>query len=899
MSDPIHRAATSAEHERLIESEARRADWKNWGPYVADRAWGTVREDYSRDGDAWRYFPHEHARSRVYRWNEDGIAGLCNRHQNLCLAFAFWNGVDRMLKERFFGVTGHEGNHAEDVKEYYFHLDGVPSHAYMKMLYVYPQVPYPYEELVAEGAKRGTDERELELVDVIGDALGEGRYFDIVIEQAKVSQDDLIVRITAYNRGPDPAPLHVLPQLWFPNTWSWGHDDRRPALAAAEGGAVRADERHLGTRWLYARSDGDADPALLFTENETNHERVHQHANTYPYVKDAFHDAVVEGRQDAVNPAREGTKAAYHFCYEVPAGGHLTVDVRLADHQQVDPFAGFDNTLSRRLSEADEFHAALSGPHLSAEERDVQRRVMAGLLWTKQFYHYSVEHWVAGDPASPPPPPERLRGRNHRWRHLYNRDVISMPDGWEYPWYAAWDLAFHVVPIARMDPEWAKRQLVLMLREWYMHPNGQIPAYEWALGDVNPPVHAWGTWQVYEIAKQMTGRADTQFLERVFHKLLLNFTWWVNRKDRDGNDIFAGGFLGLDNIGVFDRSRPLPTGGHIEQADSTGWMAMFSLNMLRIALELAQTRPAYEDVATKFLEHFLAIAKAMRTVCPEHPSLWDEEDGFFHDVIHLDDDTRLAMKIRSMVGLVPLFAVQVLEPELLEKLPRFRRRLDWLGRYRPHLADKVHSLLQPGEGGRRLLSILDDGMLSRVLERVLDPEQFLSDHGLRALSREHEAHPFVLHLAGERHEVRYEPGDSSSRMFGGNSNWRGPVWFPLNFMMVDALASYHRYYGETLTAELPAGSGRRVPLGAVSEELARRLIGLFLPDPARGGWRPALAGMGLPDTAEWKSRLLFHEYFHGDDGTGRGASHQTGWTALVAELIRRHGGGAPVSPDAS
>ncbi|MEO0425625.1 MAG: glucosidase, partial [Pseudomonadota bacterium] len=789
-----------------------------------------------------------------------------------------------------------EGNHAEDVKEYYFHLDGVPSHAYMKMLYVYPQVPYPYEELVTEGAKRGTGEPELELVDVIGDALREGRYFDIVIEQAKVSEDDLIVRITAHNRGPDPAPLHILPHLWFPNTWSWGHDDRRPTLAAVEGGVVRADERHLGARWLYARSDGDANPALLFTENETNTERVHQHANTQAYVKDAFHDAVVEGREDAVNPAHEGTKAAYQFRQEVPAGGQFTVDVRLSDQQQGQPFAGFEDTLALRVAEADEFHASLSRPDLSSDEREVQRRAMAGLLWTKQFYHYSVEHWVAGDPASPPPPPERLRGRNHRWRHLYNRDVISMPDGWEYPWYAAWDLAFHVVPIARMDPEWAKRQLVLMLREWYMHPNGQMPAYEWALGDVNPPVHAWGTWQVYEISKEMTGHADTEFLERVFHKLLLNFTWWVNRKDRDGNDIFAGGFLGLDNIGVFDRSRPLPTGGHIEQADSTGWMAMFSLNMLRIALELAQTRPAYEDVATKFLEHFLAIAKAMRTVCPEHPSLWDEEDGFFHDVIHLDDDTRVPMKIRSMVGLVPLFAVQVLEPELLEKLPRFKRRLDWLGRYRPQLAANVHSMLQPGEGGRRLLSIFDDGMLSRVLERVLDPQQFLSDHGLRALSREHEAEPFVLHLAGERHEVRYEPGDSSSRMFGGNSNWRGPVWFPLNFMMVDALASYHRYYGEALTAELPTGSGERVPLDAVSGELARRLIGLFLPDAELDGWRPALAGMGLPNTSQWKERILFHEYFHGDDGTGRGASHQTGWTALVAELIRRYGGRGPASP---
>ncbi|MEM7245720.1 MAG: glucosidase [Acidobacteriota bacterium] len=888
---PLHHPDSSAEHRRLVDSEARRADWKNWGPYLAERAWGTVREDYSSKGDAWRYFPHEHARSRAYRWNEDGLAGTCNRHQNACLALALWNERDPILKERLFGLTGPQGNHGEDVKEYYFYLDNVPSHAWMRMLYKYPQVEFPYRELVEGNAKRGTSDPELELADLLDDVFAEGRYFDVFVDHAKAGEDDLLCRITAHNRGPEPAPLHVLPHLWFRNTWSWGHDDRKPRLHARDDGSVEAHERHLGTRYWWSRCSTGESARHLFTENETNHARLHDAGNRSPHVKDAFHERVIDGREEAVNPDEVGTKCAAWFSATVPAGESLTVEWRFADVDHADPFADFDAIVETRRSEADEFHALLAPAGASDEERRVQRQALAGLLWTKQFYHYSVEHWIAGDPASPPPPSARLNGRNRHWRHVHCYDVISMPDKWEYPWFAAWDLAFHVVPLARIDPEWAKRQLVIFLREWYQHPNGQIPAYEWALDDVNPPVHAWACWQVYQVSREITGEADTDFLERVFHKLLLNFTWWVNRKDRDGNDIFSGGFLGLDNIAVFDRSHPPPTGGHVEQADSTGWMAMFSLNMMRIALELAQTRPPYEDVATKFFEHFLAITRAIRSMGIEKHGLWDERAGFFHDVIHLPDGRHVPLEVRSMVGLVPLFATEVLEPELLDAVPRFRRRMQWVIDNRPHWVEPVPGLLKEGSDGRRLLSLVTRPMLERILERLLDTKQFLSPHGLRGLSREHADKPFALQVDGRSHDVRYEPGESQTKMFGGNSNWRGPVWFPLNFLAIEALEAHHRYHGDDLAVELPRGSGRRVPLDEVAGDLSRRLASLFLPDPSRGGRRPCVASSELQaDDPHWKDHVPFHEFFDGDDGTGLGASHQTGWTALVAELIHRHGG---------
>ena len=880
-------SSQTVEHRRLADSQARHADWKRWGPYLSERAWGTVREDYSADGRAWEYLTHDHARSRAYRWNEDGLGGFCNRYQNVCLAVALWNERDPILKERLFGLTGNEGNHGEDVKEIYFYLDGVPSHAYIKMLYKYPQVPFPYDRLVEENRRRGRDLPEFELIDALGEDLAEGRYFDIFIEYAKAGQEDILCRISAVNRGPDPSPIHVLPHLWYRNTWSWGYDRPRPELRAVAPNTVRADHRHIGARWWYL----DGDVPLLFTENETNSERLFKVPNLIPYVKDGVHDAVVRGLDDQVNPAGVGTKVAAHFEATVAPGESFVVRVRFSDVEQDDPFADFDAVFEQRIQETDEFYAALQCPDLSEDERRVQRQALAGLLWTKQFYHYSVELWLDGDPAQPPPPESRKRGRNADWEHLYNLDVLSMPDKWEYPWYAAWDLAFHTLPIALIDPEWARRQLILLLREWYMHPNGQLPAYEWALGDVNPPVHAWAAWQVYQIIRRTTGEADTVFLEKVFHKLLLNFTWWVNRKDAEGKNVFQGGFLGLDNIGVFDRSAPLPTGGHIDQADGTAWMAMYCLNMLGIALELARTRPAYEDVATKFFEHFIYIADAVSHIGGEDVGLWDEQDGFYYDVLHLPDDTLVPLKIRSFVGLIPLFAVETLEPDLLEKLPRFKRRMDWFIKYRPHLIDNICPLTRPGAGGRFLVALIQERQLGRVLKRMLDPGEFLSDYGLRSLSRYHAEHPYTFEADGQAHTVRYEPAESTTHLFGGNSNWRGPVWFPLNYLMIKALRKFHRYYGDAFKVECPAGSGNYATLEEISVDLARRLSRLFLRDQANDGRRPVFGGKQLFQTdPHWRDHLLFYEYFDGDSGAGLGASHQTGWTALVASLIQDCGG---------
>ncbi len=883
----------TAEHNRLVDSRERRADWKEWGPYVSDRAWGTVREDYSATGQAWEYFPHDHARSRAYRWNEDGLAGVCNRFQNICMAVALWNERDPIIKERLFGLTGNQGNHGEDVKEYYFYLDNTPTHSYMKMLYKYPQVEYPYRLLVEENQRRGRHELEFELYDALRDAFAQNRYFDIFIEYAKASQEEILCRLTAINRGPEPAPLHLLPHLWFRNDWSWGYDRPRPQLRHMAPGTVRGQHRHLGERWWYvSRAGNSQNIPFLFTNNDTNLERLFGAPNAHRYLKDSINDALVHSHRQRVNPEQTGTKVAAHLQTTLAPGQSFEVWTRFAPAQLETPFDNFTEIFEQRQAEADEFYAAIQSPKLSRDERRIQRQAFAGLLWSKQFYHYGIDLWLQGDPAQPPPPESRKHGRNSNWTHLYNLDVISMPDKWEYPWYAAWDLAFHALPLALLDPEWAKRQLILMLREWYMHPNGQIPAYEWAFGDVNPPVHAWAAWRVYKITRNVTGQADTVFLERVFHKLLLNFTWWVNRKDAHGNNIFEGGFLGMDNIGVFDRSAELPTGGHLEQADGTAWMGMYCLNMLAIALELARTDIAYEDVATKFFEHFIYIAQAITHLHGrEGWSLWDENDGFFYDILHTPDGRHIPLKLRSFVGLVPLFAVETLEPALLNRLPRFRRRMEWFIKYRPQLVENIASLTQSGQGERLLLSIVDRQKLARVLPRMLDESQFLSDYGLRTLSKQHSQQPYTFHVNGQTHTVRYEPAESGSGLFGGNSNWRGPIWFPVNYLMIESLQKYHHYYGDSFKVELPRHSGNQVTLNQAAAELSRRLMRLFLRAEANGGRRPVFGAVDYFQTdPHWRDYIPFYEYFHGDIGAGLGASHQTGWTALVAKLIQQSGG---------
>jgi hypothetical protein len=878
----------TAEHKRLADSETRQADWKNWGPYVSERAWGTVREDYSANGEAWDYFSHDQARSRAYRWNEDGIGGVCNRFQNICMAVGLWNEHDPILKERFFGLTGSEGNHGEDVKEYFFYLDNTPTHSYMKMLYKYPQVEYPYNQLIQENRRRGRGTVEFELIDALYEAFEQGRYFDIFIEYANNEVEDILCRITAINRSHETAPIHILPHLWYRNTWSWGYDSPRPEICRAEGG-LYTQHRHLGERWWYASDNRDTRPTLLFTENDTNAERLFNVPNPSPYTKDAFHDAVIHEHMERVNPAQKGTKAAAHFKAEVAPGDSYSVYVRFADRAHPSPFTDFDSIFEQRIQEADEFYAAIQNPDLSDDERLVQRQAFAGLLWSKQFYHYGVELWLNGDPATPSPPASRKHGRNSDWTHLYNLDVLSMPDKWEYPWFAAWDLAFHCLPLAMIDPEWSKRQLTLLLREWYMHPNGQIPAYEWAFGDVNPPVHAWAVWRVYKIARNASGYADTTFLERMFHKLLLNFTWWVNRKDREGKNVFQGGFLGLDNIGIFDRSAPLPTGGYIQQADGTAWMGMYCLNMLAIALELARTKPAYEDVATKFFEHFIYIANAIHNMGGEGGSLWDEKEGFFYDVVSLPNGEHVPLRTRSFVGLIPMFAVETIEPDLLEMLPRFKQRVEWFVKYRPQLVAHIASLTKPGEEGRRLLAIVDRNELAQILTKMLDSREFLSEYGLRSVSKFHEAHPYSWDADGQVLTLRYEPGESSSGLFGGNSNWRGPIWFPVNYLMIEALQKYHHYYGDSFTAEMPTHSGNTMRLDQMAAELSRRLTEIFLRN--EHGRRAVLGDVDyFQNDPYWRDHIPFYEYFHGDTGAGLGASHQTGWTALVAKLIQQSGG---------
>jgi hypothetical protein len=877
----------TSEELRLQEAQERTAHWKRWGPYLAERQWGTVREDYSARGTAWDYFPHDHARSRAYRWGEDGLAGITDNHGRLCLALALWNGRDPILKERLFGLTGTEGNHGEDVKEYYFYLDSTPTHSYMKYLYKYPQAAFPYDRLVAENRRRDRRAPEFELIDTgVFDA---DRYFDVVVEYAKGAPDDVLVRITATNRGPDPAELHLLPTLWYRNTWSWDTagperpilrvgDDRRHAM-------IETEHPSLGARWLYC----EGAPDLLFTENDTNAERVWGQPNSTPYVKDSINQYVIAGKRQAVNPEQRGTKAAAYYRLTLGPGQSVVTRLRLTNTPMpAEPLReDFEIVFAHRLREADEFYDTVIPRRLSDDGKRVMRQALAGLLWSKQFYQYDVKRWLEGDPASPPQPAERRGGRNHEWRHLYNEDVISMPDKWEYPWYAAWDLAFHMIPFALIDPDFAKAQLVLFLREWYMHPNGQIPAYEWAFGDVNPPVHAWAALRVYRIERRLRGKGDREFLEKIFHKLLLNFTWWVNRKDTEGNNVFQGGFLGLDNIGVFDRSAPLPTGGHIEQSDGTSWMGMYCLNMLAIALELAKQDPAYEDVASKFFEHFVYIAHATRELGDDAINLWDADDGFYYDVLH-SDGAAYPMKVRSMVGLVPLFAVETLEPEIVDRLPGFKRRMQWFIDNHPEFREHVEMASKPGDGTRRLLAIVAREQLPRVLRFMLDEAEFLSPHGVRALSRYHRDHPYVLRLDGMEHRVDYEPGESSSGLFGGNSNWRGPVWFPMNYLLIESLQKFHHFYGDTLKVPFPTGSTATLSLWQVATELSRRLTRIFLRGP--DGRRPVYGGTEkFQRDPHWRDLVLFYEYFHGDNGAGIGASHQTGWTGIVAKLLQQSG----------
>lgn len=883
MSALSSRAPVDAETDRLEQNEARTAWWKQWGPYLADRQWGTVREDYSEQGESWSSFSHEDAVARTYRWGEDGLLGLCDRDCRLCFSIALHNGADPILKERLFGLTGPEGNHGEDVKELYYFLDGTPTGSYLRALYKYPQREFPYAELRRENARRSKADREYELLDT--GVFDDGRYFDVTVEYAKAAPDDILIRITVENRALVAAPVVVLPQLWFRNTWGWGRTgegyDPKPRLEHTSDGDIRAEHARLGTYHFEVDAVDGSPLPYVFTDNETNQERLYGQVGPR-YTKDAFHALIVDGRDDAVRPAPEGTKTAAVFRGEVPAGGRVVLRARLRARREGLAFgAGFEAVFAARRAEAKTFYTRRLDPELTEPERQLARQAYAGLIWTKRFYHYAVREWLEGDPVHPPPPAARWQGRNHGFAHLYNRDVISLPDAWEYPWYAAWDLAFHMIPMARIDPHFAKAQLILFLREWYMHPNGQIPAYEFHFDDVNPPVHAWAVWRVYEL----TGRDDRAFLARCFHKLLLNFTWWVNRTDEDGNNLFSGGFLGLDNIGLFDRSKPLPGGGHLEQADGTAWMAFYCTTMLAIALELADSDPAYEDVASKFLEHFVAIAEAMNRVGGS--GLWDERDGFYYDLIHWPGHTRYA-RLRSMVGIIPLFAVDLLPQDLLERMKGFHKRMEWFLRHRPDMATSVTYMADDPDPAHRhhLLALPSRERLERVLRYVLDEDEMLSPHGVRALSRHHLEHPLSLVLGGEEHRVGYVSGESDSYMFGGNSNWRGPVWFPVNFLLIEALERYHTFYGDTFRVECPTGSGQMLTLDEVALELSRRLSSLFLPDAE--GHRPCHGrDPRYRDDPNFSDLLLFYEYFDGDDGRGCGASHQTGWTALVASCLER------------
>ncbi len=881
--------ADTVEGSRLAQDAARQKNWKRWGPYLSERQWSTVREDYSADGTCWEYFPHDHARSRAYRWGEDGLLGWTDRECRLCFGVALWNGQDPILKERLFGLTNSEGNHGEDCKELYYYLDSTPTHSYCRALYKYPQGEYPYARLVAENRQRSQQDPEFELLDT--GLFDEGRYFDVFAEYAKAGPNDTLIRIKVANRGPAAATVHVLPTLWFRNTWIWGcqHEGAtlKPRLAAAGTNLVSAEHQDLEP-FLFGAEPvaGQTAPTWLFTENETNMERLYGTTHYTPYVKDAFHDRVVGGKFDAVCPHNIGTKCAAWYQLEIPAGGEVTLRLRLASEKEAPANLfdqSFETAFSARLAEMREFYQALRAPlgQVGAEHQTILQQGVAGLLWSKQFYHYSVRDWLAGDPAEPTPPASRREGRNHNWQHLFNRDIISMPDTWEYPWYAAWDLSFHMVPFARLDPQFAKEQLLLLLREWYLHPNGQIPAYEFSFDDVNPPVHAWACWRVYKMTA-VRGQRDRGFLAQAFHKLLINFTWWVNRKDPDGNNVFGGGFLGMDNIGAFDRNQRLPGGGHLEQADGTAWMAFYCGTMLSIALELAGYDSSYESVASKFFEHFVTIADAMNSLGGY--GLWDPEQGFYHDQISYQGTT-VRMPTRSMVGLIPLIAVEVFDKSVIDRLPEFRKRLNWFLDHRPDLREHISCMESGGSRGEKmLLAIPSRARLERVVQFLFNEEEFLSPHGLRSVSKYHEAHPSRVVLDGQEYSVNYIPGESTTGLFGGNSNWRGPVWFPVNYLIMESLQRYDYFYGDTFTVECPAGSGKRLTLGQAADEIGRRLVSLFLPDA--NGKRPCHGDDTRYATdPNFKELALFYEYFHGDTGRGCGASHQTGWTGLVVKII--------------
>jgi hypothetical protein len=859
--------------------------WRQWGPYVSDRQWGTVREDYSANGDAWNYTTHDMARSYTFRWGEEGIAGFCDDRQQLCLALALWNGKDPILKERYFGLSNEEGNHGEDVKELYYYLDNTPTHAYQRMLYKYPQSAYPYDELVAENHRRTRLDPEFELLDT--GIFDEDRYFDVFVEYAKAGPQDILMCITVYNRGPEAADLHVLPTLWFRNTWIWGDDSdgvpsAHPQLSLQPDGTVRAEQAGLGRYVLHA----EGQPDWLFCDNESNLVRLYNTHNGARYPKDGIHDYVVYGRE-TVNTAKTGTKTSAHYSLNIPPGASATIRLRLEPSGQQNSFDDFERILTQRKVEADEFYEYVQPSQATNDEKLVQRQAFAGMLWSKQYYYYDVARWLTGDPNSPPPPIERLKGRNHSWLQLINASVISMPDKWEYPWYAAWDWAFHCVTLAVIDPGFAKQQLMLLTNEWYMHPNGQLPAYEWSFSDVNPPVHAWAAWRIYhmELERKPPGEEDITFLRGIFHKLLLNFTWWVNRKDETGNNIFEGGFLGLDNIGVFDRNAILPDGSHLEQADGTSWMAMYALNMMRIALELARHDHVYGELATKFFDHFLYIAGAMTSIGETNIGLWDEQDGFFYDQLRMSDGSVKRMRVRTMVGLIPMFAVEILDDDLLKAHPAFLDRMKWFQSHRPDLYNQVSRYTETGKSEKRLLSLLRGFRLKSLLSKMLDETEFLSPHGVRAVSKIYRDQPYEFTLDHTTFRLAYTPAESDSDMFGGNSNWRGPVWMPLNYLMVETLQRFYHYFGDDFTVEYPIGSGKQITLNDVASELMNRLISLFTLDV--NGKRATFGQHPKYQDAYFRDYVLFYEYFDGDNGRGVGASHQTGWTGLVAELIDR------------
>ena len=881
------------EKQRLDDNRARKANWNFWGPYLSERQWGTVREDYSATGDAWNFFSYEHACSRAYRWGEDGLAGISDEKQRLCFSIGLWNGKDPFLKERLFGLTGPEGNHGEDCKEVYYYLDATPTHSWMKMLYKYPLVEFPYAELRQKN-RTSRKEPEFEILDT--GIFDRGEYADVFVEYAKADETDILIKITLINRSKSNATLHVIPQLWFRNTWSWGRSDQpKPEVRLGKENSVTTWHPEIGSYHFSSASEANWN----FCENETNPKVIFGQNEARGFFKDALHELVVNGNREAVNPAGSGTKCGLHLKFELAPGQSAVSRFRLTRDDSpgretalpVQPFLDFDQLVERRRAEADAFYGELQNQQLGEDARNVQRQAFAGLIWTKQFYNYDVQQWLDGDPAQPDPPHQRRQVRNSEWEHLNNGEVISMPDKWEYPWYAAWDLAFHCVPYAILDAEFAKEQLLLMLREWYMHPNGQIPAYEWNFSDVNPPVHAWGVWRVYQIDRKRNGTPDRDFLERCFHKLLLNFTWWVNRKDIDNRNVFQGGFLGLDNIGVFDRNLSFPAEAHLDQADGTSWMGMFSLNMMRIALELALENRVYEDIATKFFQHFLQIAEAMNNIGGSGIGLWDDQDKFYYDVLHSHSGDVKPLKIRSLVGLIPLFAVETLEPEMLRRLPEFAKRLEWVMENKPEQAKLVSRWHEPGRGERRLLSLLRGHRMKCLLKRMLDESEFLSEFGVRGLSRYHREHPYVLRddetalpLGQEALTVNYEPGESETPMFGGNSNWRGPIWFPVNYLMIESMQKFHHYYGDDFKIECPVGSGQMVTLEQAAEEIGRRLSRIFLKD--ENGERAVYRQYPLLNRdPEFRDYILFYEYFHGDNGRGVGASHQTGWTALIAKIL--------------